>query len=991
MVQYRHLLEFTRQAEQALLDYLKLVNGLPADLTEDDLRLIREDAAGKIAQFTGFSIRDILETAEQISANGLVVSVRQMDHLVRVRMACETLQLGTAAALELGALRSNSPREVYRSAAEGALSSLTALLEEQAVPSPGELGQSEASWIVVDTQRLVARSDEKARCLLTVKNFLGQPLANVTVTWETSLSRLDAPSSETTDANGQVWVYLQAGEEMGTAQVTARFGLDRQILAPLIHIDCDILSLEIRDLVREPDEALAGNLQVIEYRLQVVDSALNPGRDQVVQWSSDLGSFERTQTRTDDAGFASARLRSLSSGVATVTAELPVNGEQESFDPVTFLEQQYFQYVRFSGPLAAGQPALATCRVVNLDGSPQRTVTVLWSADFGGFVEDPARSISNNDGVAVINYLSTEPGEVTLTINAKFNHKDLQPLSTAPATIHELPTLHEMEPHEQYYVIQQGRPARFLVHLVPEAAGYPVTWWAGERQLGTTYTSSNGRTEYQCYFTADEMGEQVITVRTLREGDEFDFKVFVSRAHDRLELQVPEDNPRLLGLDDGRGFVIDRGASGDLSIHARRDDGAGDDGARISLQLAQGADPATLNLVFDPPLGEIIQCDEDGVAHLHVDASAATFLPGSDPYNNEVALTVTSNLGITTTVTGRLRDFVDLAASPMKTVEDGGQIVGICGYLQRLDGSPLQFQAGSARLRASPSADEDGGSLTDLFSDSTGRTCFMFEQVLFAPTEMGSCTFFATGGLGKRLHFTSGNTRTFSAGERLSELSLTLEVPEEGFLVEDGTLFLDTHQQGELRVIVRNAGMPVSGIGYYRRSFNSGGAVAALSDVFSDSEGAILFAVDTRDVTLTDDGLNNDYSLPGGIGGLTAPLLISLREFVLASATAAFRGSGPGIYCSYSVNFYPPPGEGMGASSQFSGKVFMNGIGQEFIKTTSGSGVNVSGRIDAGEWDIPGTLWVDMKKSKRFMVSGTTSFPIADETTQPEQGPGDAS
>jgi len=980
LVQYRHLLEFTRQAEQALLDYLKLVNSLPPDLSEDDLRLIREDAAGKIAQFTGFSIRDILETALAITTNGVIDTVRQLDHLVRVRLACETLKLGSSAAIELGALRGNSSRAAYRSAAEGALNSLTALLDQQAVPSQGELGQSETSWIVVDTPRLVARTQEKAHCLLTVRDFLGQPLANITVTWETSLSSLGTPSSTSTDGNGQVWVDLQAGTEMGTAQVCARFGLDRQILAPLVLIDCDELSLNFRNPVRMPDEALAGNLQVIDYRVETQDDFGNPGRDQMVQWSTDLGHFERPQTHTDAEGVATARLSSLSSGTATVIATLPVNGDEQDFDPVTFLEQQYFQYVRFSAAVAAEQPATATCRVVNLDGSPQGNVTVLWSADFGGFEQDPARSISNAEGIASITYVAPGPGEVTLTVDARFDHKDLQPLSSARTTVHALPTLVEMEPAQQYYRLGQGRPAQFRVRLEPAAAGHPVTWWEGEEPLATTWTSSDGGAEFQRHFTVDDVGERLITVRSLREGDTYDFTVSVTQAHSELEVQVPADNPRLVALDGGAGFIVDRGASGELLIRAQRDDGEGDDGARLTLELEQGADPATLALHFEPPLGQIMQCDPDGIARVAIDASAAAFLPGSDPYNNEFTLMVRSNLGVTTVLTGRLRDFVDIAGSPMKYVEDSGPLVGICGYLQRLDESALQFQAGNARLRASPSGAADAGALAELFSDSDGRTCFLVSQVSTDAADKGRCSFFAVENLSKRVHFAGSNQRVFTAQERLNDISLSVRAPGDGFEIRDDVVCIDAQRSGYIQVTVSNAGEPVEGVGCFTTSLNAAGAVIELEEVFSDRLGIITFHADTQQVRLTDNS-QVDYQIPGRIGPLDAPLRIGLHEFVTATGTAAFRGSGASMRCEYTANFFPRYGKSLSASTYFAGTVYMNGIGKDFIATTHPTGVSVSDQIPASPPEIPGTLRLALNVRNRFFITGTSSFPIADETT----------
>ncbi|MDU9394297.1 Ig-like domain-containing protein [Pseudomonas sp. zfem002] len=848
-MQYRHLLEFTRQAEQALLDYLKLVGELPPDLSEEDLRLIREDAAGKIAQFTGFGIRDILETALEISANGLISSVRQMDHLVRVRLACATLQLGTAAAVELGALRGNSSREAYRSAAEGALSSLTAALEAPAVPIQGELGQSEASWIVVDTQRLVARTDDKARCLLTVKNFLGEPLANISVAWETNLSRLDAPSSSSTDVNGQVWIDLQAGEEMGAAQVIARFGLDRQILAPLVHIDCDLESLYISDPVRQPDEALAGNLETVDFHLRVFDEHGNPGRDQIVQWSTDLGIFERPQTRTDGEGFASARLRSLSSGVATVMAELPVNGEQESFDPVTFLEQLYFQYVRFDGPIAATQPTTARCRVVNLDGSPKGNVTVLWSTDFGGFVQDPAKSISNADGIAVITYLAAEPGDVTLTINARFDHKDLKPLSSARTTVHPLPTLVETEPAEQYYSLHQARPATFRVRLEPAAAGYPVTWWAGEELLATTYTSADGSAGYQRFFREEDLGERLITVRGVKEGEQFDFKVQVVVPHTRLAAQPGPDSPGIVLADAARViFAVDPGLSSDLLVFAERIDGAGDDGARLTFTLENYADPVALGVVFDPPLGETLHCDAEGKVTLRIDCTNAAFLPNSDPSNNHMRLHVTSNLGTTLQIWVGLRYLLDLEKSELHFFRGSAAsatTAGLSGILRRRNGPvPPSFREGHRALRATL----DGASEpVEVQLEHVGDDSLL----LYVPSFTGeagklgsSCAFHAVGELSKRVQFAGSNV--FTAERIISDATLSVVPDNESGVLSYSTFYVaDIEEVSRCHIELRDATGPLAGV-VLLADKTQNGSIEFLSGGPTDAQGRTYVDIDTR-------------------------------------------------------------------------------------------------------------------------------------------------
>ncbi|MFJ4375069.1 Tc toxin subunit A [Pseudomonas japonica] len=882
LVQYRHLLEFTRQAEQALLDYLRLVNSLPTDLSEEDLRLIREEAAGKIAQFTGFSIRDILETAQEITADGLICTVRQMDHLVRVRLACETLQLGTSAALELGALRGNSVREDYRAAAEGALSSLVAALDQQAVPTQGELGQSETSWIVVGTPRLVARTEERARCLLTVRNFLGEPQANISVTWETNLSRLDAPSSASTDVNGQVWVDLQAGDEMGTAQVIARFGLERQILAPLILIDCDLSSLSFKNPVRAPDEALAGNLQMIEFHIETEDDFGNPGRDQVVQWSTDLGNFERPQTRTDAAGVASARLRSLSSGEATVMVELPINGKQASFASVTFLEQLYFQYVRFSGPVAAGQHATATCRVVNLDGSPQKRVTVLWSANYGSLESD--RSISDDDGIAVITYLAPEPGEVILTINAIYDHKPLQPLSSEPTRVHELPKLVDMDPMVQYYALQQARPASFQVRLEPPAAGYPVTWWAGETLLATTYTSVDGSAGYLQHFNEEQVGEREITVRSLRENDMFVFKVHVVFPHERLVPRAGPDSPGIdLAEADKWVFAVDPGLNSTLLVFAERFDGEGDTGARLTVTLDdQYADPTALGVVFDPPLGEPIDCDAEGKIALRINCTNAAFLANSDPHNNHIRLHVESNLGRKVSLWVGLRYLLDLAKSDLRffrdTVDDVDHAV-LSGRLVRRNGeAPMYLREEPGQRRLQLMLEGANSPVADLLSYSEGKFWVHAGSFQGESGSIGSkCRFSPIGDLNKRVHFAGSDT--YEAQRIIPGLTLTLTLsPDTGLLWDEGNLVADQGDNGRLILTISDAEGPIVGMPLLDERTQVG-SVVYRGGGLTDAKGQTWLDIDARNGTL-----EGRFPFLIALGAQSTTLDLLVRQLIVTDA-----------------------------------------------------------------------------------------------------------
>lgn len=544
LAQYRHLVEFARQPEQAVLNYLALVDDLPPDLSEGDQKLIRDDAAGKVAAFTGFSIRDTLETASEVSANSIITTVMQLSHLVRIRQTCERLQLSTPAVVALSRLLGNSSRSEYREAAEGALSSLTANREGLVVVNEGELGQSETSWIVVNRERLVAQSGEATRCLLTVKDLFGQPVAGATVTWATDLGQLGAPSSGSTDADGRVEIELKAGEQMGAAQVTASFGLDRQVLAPLIVIDCDDESLDFGDPVCAPKEALAGNLGEVGYSVLLFDRYGNPGRDRVVVWSTDRGAFIRPQTRADAGGFARARLRSLSSGPAHVVVRYEHNGNEEQFDAVKFLERPRFEYVRFADRVFVEDLNKVTCRIVKLDGSPVVNALVSWSADLGGF-SGGAPGYTDENGVATATYRSAGPGLVRITVKSTVDATPIE-LKSEPTIVWALPEVSGFEPKQQSYTVGQVRPAAFRVTLNPPLSNYEVKWVLdnGHGAVSKTLTDRDGMAVFEHHFGANDAGETIVLAGTFLTSAVATFKVNVIDPQTLSEVTVADDPRR---------------------------------------------------------------------------------------------------------------------------------------------------------------------------------------------------------------------------------------------------------------------------------------------------------------------------------------------------------------------------------------------------------------------------------------------------------------
>lgn len=660
LVQYQRVVKFSRRGEQELLDYLQLVNSLPNELSDADAELVREDAAGKIAGFIGFGTRDILQTAALLTDNGILLTVLELDHLIRIREFCNALQLGTTAVVDLSRLRSDSSRNDYRAAGEGALASLTASLSGEGKQVEGELGQSESSWIIVDRELLVARTDEVARFTITVRNFLGQPMGGIRVVWRTSLGELQLPAMTETDANGEMTVTLMAGDEMGTAQVTATYGLDRQIQAPLVRIDCDESTLDFIEVPHYPNpaEALAGDREEIEFAVELVDMHGNVGRDRVVQWETDLGQFLRPQTRTDSEGLAYATLHSQPSGAATVVASFEVNGNEHEFQPVSFLEQPYFQYVKFSSSIASTLPSEAICRIVNLDGSPVVGATVNWTATVGGF-DGGNSSLTDVEGIARILYLSNVPGTVTVGVAATVAGVPLRAMYSAPTVIHELPQISDFAPAHQYFRVTQSAMASFSVSLEPAMARYPVTWLVDGAVHSTTYTNTDGKAKFAKRFTGSELGTHTVVAQTVGEGNEAIFDVSVVAAHDTLVFDRTLSSQAILNHPTVETFTLSKGHAGDLQVTATGPAGP-DDGAWVILSVDNAEDLERMGVVFTPLLGEKLYTDEQGVASVHIDARSAAFLP-NDLNDNTVRLTARSNLSVTQTVELRLREVVEVS------------------------------------------------------------------------------------------------------------------------------------------------------------------------------------------------------------------------------------------------------------------------------------------------------------------------------------------
>ncbi|MCV4264266.1 Tc toxin subunit A [Pseudomonas capsici] len=517
LTQYANALRLSEQNEDTLLDYFRLINTLWEDATEGDKRLIRDSAASKLAGFLRWGVRDVLAIAHLLNPEaGVIFTLREFDVLVREALLSRHTGLDANALLALHALTPTTSTELYRRAAELALSSLT-----EAVPAgaTGEVGQSHSSVITVTPDYLVAqRENEFANYTITLRDFMDEPLNDVTVNWTTDLGSIDQVSS-ITDEHGQASNTLRSGNVMGIAHVVAHYGLGEQLMAPVVVIDCDEDSLHFVEGQYEPSTALANNIEGIYFSVTMVDEYENKGIDRAVEWGATLGEFKRFQTYTNQQGIAEAELRSRPAGESIVIAHYK-NGREWEFIPVEFVSIPYFQYVRFSNTIIVGIETKVKCSLVELDGTPVVGADVAWSDDVGGVLD--ATSKTDTNGIAVARFKTDQEGTVIVTVSVGTPTKDKNSEETI---IYPAIVIDKYEASDTEFLVGSAQPIIFSIWL--KAGGeavrrVPVEWLIDNVSITTTYTDSGGKSTFSSRF---DTGKHIVKAKVGGTGETVEFPV----------------------------------------------------------------------------------------------------------------------------------------------------------------------------------------------------------------------------------------------------------------------------------------------------------------------------------------------------------------------------------------------------------------------------------------------------------------------------------
>jgi hypothetical protein len=155
---YGRAVVHTEEPAEKLLAYLKLVNDLPAQLTPEDIRLIRDAAASSLAQALKWGIKEVLECANYlIPEKPLIRELSQLDFVIRARGFAAKTGLDANAILALGALTPESDVVSCRQAAEHAVQCLSESAIQNKALEFGEVGQSVAGSMTVSTDLQRAR------------------------------------------------------------------------------------------------------------------------------------------------------------------------------------------------------------------------------------------------------------------------------------------------------------------------------------------------------------------------------------------------------------------------------------------------------------------------------------------------------------------------------------------------------------------------------------------------------------------------------------------------------------------------------------------------------------------------------------------------------------------------------------------------------------------------------------------------------------------
>ncbi|QHG64567.1 Ig-like domain-containing protein [Pseudomonas putida] len=417
---YTRLLRMARQSEAQLLGYFSLVEAL-GEMSDNERRLVKDAAAEKVANLLGCGIREVLDVAKLVSADGIIRNLAQFCALLDTRELCKKTGLSAASLMKLSQLGPGSDTSAYRATAEEMLSSLRHTVE--APRDDEELRQSLSTRCIASSLRLIAKAadedqyeehEKRSILTLTLLDMDNQPVPGIRVNWSTDQGDLLDRFSYT-DEQGRANVTLQAGDAQGVANVKASYLLDSEAYAPPVVIDCDDLTFDLWRLGNKPEEPWlpAGNQGTYTLKFQLRDQLGNLGGDRLVSWSTSIGHLVDSDgnSTTDRDGISTMKVRSMEAGEGRVLVWFgnlpPVVGS------IGFANRPFISALKLTSAAVAGQPISVTAWVFGLDGKPAANQPLLWNCEEA--VEDQADEQTDEKGMAHATFKDAGTGLMRVT------------------------------------------------------------------------------------------------------------------------------------------------------------------------------------------------------------------------------------------------------------------------------------------------------------------------------------------------------------------------------------------------------------------------------------------------------------------------------------------------------------------------------------------------------------------------------------------------
>ena len=527
----------TGQPAEKLLQYLELVNGLPEYLTPEDLRLIRDSAASKLAEVVKWGVREVLECVLYLSPSMPVVrDLPTLDTLIRIRGLAASSGLDAKAIIGLGALTPDSDKYACRAAAEQVLECLSESTVQSQSSTFGEVGQSVTHDIRCINDNLIANvSNQVALIELTLRDLTNQVLPNITVTWSCDRPGL-MESVSITDHEGRAVIRFkpEKGPWMGAVQVKGTYGLAQVVYAPKILIDCDEFSLNFSlDSTQDPinETFLAGGQAFFPVSMKLVDTHGNPGRGRAVTFSGRGVVADPLVVMTDEQGVAKTRIRSIEPVTKASLVASYSSKDSMVINYITFVDKPFIKLLEAVSMAVVGQPLELHCHVIGLGKKPSKDVKVTFFSGDTNIGEET----TDDEGIAKCIVTDAVAGKQTFIAKVEMGEQRLEIYVASQAVIHGEPTDYT------YPVAGSGTPTLLWVEVRDEAnnqarpiANCPILWTVTAITAGSQnpmaskeiLTDALGRSTFA--FEAEAAGNYKVTaaqVKNPTDKREFNLKV----------------------------------------------------------------------------------------------------------------------------------------------------------------------------------------------------------------------------------------------------------------------------------------------------------------------------------------------------------------------------------------------------------------------------------------------------------------------------------